>query len=64
MQVSHCVYSTEETGQAIKDQICLPQSLMRVKIETGPQPGGGQTELSKPLTEFLCITLDFQKMLC
>jgi len=30
MQVSRCVYSTEENGQAIKDQICLSQSLMHV----------------------------------
>ena len=30
MQVSGCVYSTEENGQAIKDQICLSQSLMHV----------------------------------
>ena len=27
MQVSRCVYSTEENGQATKDQICLSQSL-------------------------------------
>jgi len=26
MQVSRCVHSTEENGQAVKDQICLSQS--------------------------------------
>jgi len=39
MQVSHCAYSAEENCQAIKDQTCLLQSLMRVYIEIGPQPG-------------------------
>jgi len=61
MQVSSCVYSTEENGRAIKDQICLSQSLMRVEIEIDPQPEGGQSGLSTPLTEFLCIISDFQK---
>jgi len=41
MQVSSCVYSTEENGRAIKDQICLSQSLMRVEIEIDPQPEWG-----------------------
>jgi len=30
MQGSSCVYSTQENGQAIKDQIYLSQSLMHV----------------------------------
>jgi len=34
---------------------------MRVQIEIGPKICEGQTELSKPLTKLLCITLDFQK---
>jgi len=47
MQVLRCVYSTEETGQAMKDQICLSQSLMRVSIELGPQPGWGTNRAIK-----------------
>jgi len=30
MQVSRCVYSNETNGQAMKDQICLSKSLMRI----------------------------------
>jgi len=30
MQVSCCVYSTQENGQAMKDQNCFSQNLMRV----------------------------------
>ena len=59
MQVSRCVYSTDKNGQAIKDQICLSQ-IARVNWNR-PATSGGQTGLSKPLTQFLCIILDFQK---
>jgi len=30
MQVSPCVHSTHENGQAIEDQICVSESLMLV----------------------------------
>jgi len=39
MQVPRCVYGTQENGKAIKDQNCFSQSLMRVYIELGSQPG-------------------------
>jgi len=62
MQVSRYVYSTEANGQAIKDQICLSQSLMRVQIEIGPQPGWGTNQAIKASRGILCIVLDFKKI--
>jgi len=61
MQVSRCVYTAQVNDWAMKDQNCVSQILMRMKIELGPQPGWGQTGQWKPPTKFLCIILEFKK---
>ena len=55
MQVSRCVHSTEGNGQAIKDQVCLSQSLCACKFNWARNHGGGQTgQLLQPL-RWCCV---------
>jgi len=55
------VHSAEENGQAIKDQICLSQSLMCVYIELGPQPGWGTNRAIRALHGIFMHCFRFSK---
>jgi len=71
MQVSRCVYSTKENRQAIKDQICLSQSLtlsvpcianiLAQGLQRYNLPADWARKLFKPSTDSTSLLVEIEK---